>query len=102
MGGAFAGSQNGSPNMSVNVASGQVYIPGTQGTKQADSVGINDPRKNITITAADGTNPRIDLIVAKVQDSLYSGVTNAWSLVVVTGTPAGSPAAPTAPANSLT
>lgn len=102
MGGALAVTQNGSPNMSVNVASGQAYVPGTEGTKQGTYVCVNDATKNITITAADGTNPRIDLIVAKVQDTLYSGATNSWSLVVVTGTPAGSPAAPTAPANSVT
>lgn len=101
MGGALAVTQNGVPNMSVNVASGQAYIPGTEGTKQATYVVVNDASKNITISAADGSNPRIDLIVAKVQDSLYSGATNTWSLVTVTGTPSGTPAAPTAPANSI-
>lgn len=102
MGGSLAVTQNGSPNMSVNVASGQVYVPGTEGTKQGTYVCVNDATKNITITAADGSNPRIDIIVAKVQDTLYSGAVNSWSLVVVTGTPAGSPAVPTAPANSVT
>ena len=102
VGGNLAVTQNGAPNMSVNVASGQVYVPGTEGTKQATYSCINDATKNVTITAADGTNPRIDLIVAKVQDTLYSGAVNSWSIVVVTGTPAGSPAAPTAPANSVT
>lgn len=102
MGGTLAVTQNGAPNMSVNVASGQAYIPGTEGTKQATYVVVNDATKNVTITAADGSNPRIDIIVAKVQDSVYSGAVNSWSLVVVTGTPAGSPAVPTAPANSIT
>lgn len=94
--------QNGSPNMSVNVAPGQCFVPGTEGTKQGTYSCVNDANRNVTITAADGTNPRIDLIVARVQDTQYSGGTNTWSLAVVTGTPAGSPAAPTAPANSLT
>src|SRR6188768_1022185 len=60
-GGSLAVSQNGSPNMSVNVASGQVFVPGTEGTKQATYSCVNDATKNITITAADGTNPRIDI-----------------------------------------
>lgn len=101
MGGSLNVTQNGSPNMSVNVASGQAYVSGTEGTKQATYVCVNDATKNLTITAADGSNPRIDIIVAKVQDSLYSGAVNSWSLVVVAGTPAGSPAIPTAPANSV-
>ena len=101
MGGSLNVLQNGSPNMSVNVSSGQAYVPGTEGTKQATYVCVNDATKNLTITAADGTNPRIDIIVAKVQDTLYSGAVNSWSLAVVTGTPSGSPAIPTAPANSI-
>lgn len=101
IGGNLQVTQNGAPNMSVNVASGQIYIPGTEGSKQATYSCVNDATKNVTITAADGTNPRIDLIVAKVQDTLYSGAVNSWSIVVVTGTPAGSPAVPSQPANSI-
>jgi hypothetical protein len=101
MGGNLAVTQNGSPNMSVNVAAGHAYVPGTEGSKQGTYVVVNDASKNLTITAADGTNPRIDLIVAKVQDTLYSGAVNSWSLAVVAGTPAGSPAVPTQPANSI-
>lgn len=101
VGGNLQVTQNGSPNMSVNVASGQVYVPGTEGSKQATYSCINDATKNLTISAADGTNPRIDLVVAKVQDTLYSGGTDSWSLAVVTGTPAGSPSVPTQPANSV-
>jgi hypothetical protein len=102
LGGALAVTQNGTPNMSVNVASGQIFIPGTEGPTQGTYSCINDATKNVTIAAADPTNPRIDLIVAKVQDSFYSGGTNTFSIVAVTGTPAGSPTPPAAPANSLT
>jgi hypothetical protein len=101
-GGSLTVSQNGSPNMSVNVNSGFIYIPGTEGSKQGLYSCLNDASKNVTIAAADGSNPRIDLIVCKVQDTVYSGATNSWSIVAVTGTPAGSPVAPTAPANSIT
>jgi hypothetical protein len=99
--GQFAVTQNGTPNMTVNVASGVVFIPGTEGSKQGTYVAINDATVNKSITASDATLNRIDLVVAKVQDQVYSGATNSWSIAVVTGTAAGSPAAPTAPANSV-
>jgi hypothetical protein len=54
----------------------------------------------LTVAAADTTNPRIDLVVAWVNDT---GDDSASSYVeLVTGTPAATPAAPTAPGNSLT
>lgn len=98
----LAVTQNGTPNMSVNVAAGRVVIDGTENSLQGYYHCTNDATKNLVIAAADATNPRIDLVVAKVEDASYSGVTNAWSLAVVTGTPAASPAAPSAPANSIT
>lgn len=45
----------GSPDMTVAVASGTIYTLGTQKTVTSG---------NVTIAAADGTNPRFDLIVA--------------------------------------
>lgn len=93
--------QNGTPNMSVNVASGRASIAGSESTMQGSYVVLNDATKNLTIAAADPTNPRRDLIIAKVQDAAYSGATNAWSLAVVTGTPAASPSDPATPANSV-
>lgn len=100
--GDMAVSQNGTPNMSVNVAAGLIVIDGTQdATHQGSYVCLNDAVTNLTISAADPTNPRIDIVVAKVQDTQYSGATDAWSLAVVTGTPAPSPTPPAAPANSI-
>lgn len=100
-GGSLAVTQNGSPNMSVNVASGFVVIPGSENAKQGGYFAVNDATKNLTIAASDPSNPRIDVVCAKVQDSFYSGVTNSWSLAVVTGTPAASPAVPALPNNAL-
>jgi hypothetical protein len=91
----------GSPNMSVTVSAGALIIPGTENAFQGTYHCFNDASVTVTITAADTTNPRIDLIVGKVQDAFYSGATNAWSLVAVAGTPAGVPVAPAAPANSV-
>lgn len=96
----LAVTENGTPNMSVNVATGQVFIPGTEGTYQGVYIVENRGALNVAISPADATNARKDLIVAKVQDAVYSGATNAASIVVVTGTPAASPAEPTKPSNS--
>lgn len=99
--GDLAVTQNGTPNMTVNVAGGRVAIAGSEATYQGTYLCENRGTTNLVIAASDATNPRIDLVVAKVQDAGYSGATNAWSLAVVTGTPAASPAVPTAPANSM-
>lgn len=100
-GGAYAVTQNGSPNMSVNVATGVAWVPGSEVPKQAVYNCFSDTIVNKTIAASDPSLPRIDIVVLKVQDSFYSGGTNSWSIAVVTGTAAGSPAVPTAPANSI-
>jgi hypothetical protein len=93
--------QNGTPNMSVNVGAGHVWIDGTESATQGVYHGYNDATKNLVVAASDPTNPRKDLVVAKVQDAAYSGAVNAWTLAVVTGTPAASPAEPTVPANAV-
>lgn len=99
--GDLAVSQNGTPNMSVNVADGRAFIPGTEATYQGIYHLENRGTLNVAIAASDPTNPRWDLIVAKIQDAIYSGATNAASIVAVTGTPAASPADPTIPADCL-
>lgn len=97
----MAVTQNGTPNMSVNVAAGSVVIDGTESATQGFYHFMNDATLNVAIAASHATLPRIDLIVAKVQDAQYSGATNAGSIVAVTGTAAASPVAPSAPANSV-
>lgn len=98
----LAVSQNGTPNMTVNVAAGGAFIPGTQTATQGTYSAFSDATANLAIAASNPTNPRIDLVVFKVQDAAYSGGTNAASLAVVTGTPAASPVPPAAPNNSIT
>ncbi|HEY9474989.1 MAG TPA: hypothetical protein VIS06_14195 [Mycobacteriales bacterium] len=92
----------GTPDMSVNVAAGQVVVAGTESAGQGYYVVYNDATINLAVAASDPTNARIDLIVAKVQDQEYSGTVDAASIVVVTGTAAATPSAPTAPKNSIT
>lgn len=101
MGNVLQVTQTGSPSMAIIVKSGQAAIPGTEGAKQGMYSVLNDADLTISVTAAHATLNRIDLVCFKVEDTAYSGAVNASSLVVVAGTPASSPAAPTPPANSI-
>ena len=98
--GDWATTQNGTPNMSVNVAEGRGLVVGTEATYQGGYFCESQGVTNLAITAANATNPRIDLIVARVKDAAYSGAVNAFSLEVVTGTAAASPVAPATPVDS--
>jgi len=93
--------KSGTPDMSVDVAEGACMIAGDEATYQGSYFAENRGVTNLAISAADATNARKDLVVAKVEDSDYSGATDAWSLAVVTGTPAGSPSEPTVPDNAI-
>jgi hypothetical protein len=72
----------GSPNMTVAVAAGLVLIAGAL---------VVVASGNVTIGAADATNPRFDLVV----------VNNAGTKSVTAGTPAANPKAPDIPADSV-
>ena len=93
--------QNGTPNMSVNVSSGWAAIVGTYTTNMGTYVAYNDATQNLTITTANGSNPRIDLVCMTVSDSYYTGALNQVAFSVIAGTPAASPVAPTLPLNSI-
>lgn len=97
--GDLAVTQNGTPNMSVNVAAGRAIIRSTEASSLLAGAYtfLNDGTVNVTIAASDPTNPRIDLIVAQIRDSNYSGGATDARLAAVTGTPAGSPAVPAVP-----
>ena len=93
--------QNGTPNMSVNVAGGEFVIPQTIAANGGCYVGLQDAPVNLAVSASDPTNPRIDTVVATVYDSSYAGAANNWVLQVVTGTPAPSPVPAAIPASSI-
>jgi hypothetical protein len=83
-----------SPNMTVNIASGWAAVVATTANLGVYSF-YNDATVIQTISASDITSPRIDLIVATVNDAQYSGSLNSVVFAVVTGTPgAGQPATP--------
>lgn len=87
--------------MSVLVASGWAAIVGTTQPNMGTYVAYNDATATLTITAANSTNPRIDLVCVTVNDSYYSGSADNVVFQVIAGTPAGSPVAPATPANSI-
>ncbi len=74
----------GSPNMTVAVTSGTVQVVGASVVQAAVSSG------NVTITTANGANPRLDLIA----------VNSSGTKSVVTGTPAAAPVFAAIPASS--
>ena len=98
---SLAVTQNGTPNMSVNIAAGWAAIVGTSTTTQGTYVSYNDAVLNAAIATAPATNSRIDLVCLTVNDAYYSGSTNNIVVNVVTGTAAASPVAPATPANSI-
>jgi hypothetical protein len=86
--GDLAVTQNGTPNMTVNVAAGEIWVPGTAAPPtQGAYFCYNDATVSLAISAANATNPRIDKVCATVEDAAYSGSNNDWKLQVVTGTP---------------
>jgi len=99
--GGLTVAQNGTPNMSVNVAAGRAVVLGDDSGEQQLYHIWNDGTVNKMISAADPTNPRRDLVIAEVRDTLYGGAANDWRIRVVTGTPAGSPADPATPNNAI-
>jgi hypothetical protein len=89
-------------NMSVDVTSGRAFIQGTSISNQGNYLVRSDAVTNVGIAAASSSNPRIDLIVARVFDKQADGGSSySWTLQSVTGTPAASPVAPSVPPSSL-
>lgn len=98
---SLAVTQNGTPNMSVNIATGWAAIIGTTQTNMGVYVAYNDATVNAAIATAPATNTRIDIVCLTVNDAYYTGSTNNVVVNVVTGTAAASPVAPSTPANSI-
>lgn len=101
--GDFAVTQNGTPNMTVNVAPGMAFVRGTEDATYQGMYWVeNQATQNVSISAAHATLNRIDLLVLRIRDNAYStGPSNDATAFVVTGTPASSPSAPAAPPNSF-
>jgi len=87
--------------MTVSVASGWAAIVGTYQTNMGTYMAYNDAATTATITTADPSNPRIDLVCITVNDAAYTGSLNSVAINVVKGTAAGSPTVPSTPTNSI-
>jgi hypothetical protein len=87
-------------SMSVSVGTGWAAIVSSTSNAGVYTI-YNDGATTLTVAVADPTNPRIDRVVATVNDSFYSGALNNVVFSVIAGTPAGSPVAPATPSNSI-
>jgi len=87
--------------MNVSVAAGWAAILGTYQTNMGTYMAYNDAAATATITTADPSNPRIDLVCITVNDAAYSGSLNSVAINVVKGTAASSPTVPSTPTNSI-
>lgn len=92
---------NSPAGMTCIVADGWAAIVGTTQPDMGVYVAYNDAPVTLTITAANATNPRWDLVCATVNDSYYSGSADNVIYQVIAGTPASSPTVPSTPANSI-
>ena len=73
-------------SMSVNVATGEVIVPNST-SNGGMYYGLATSTTNVTIPAADPSNPRIDTICATVDDKYEGASLDDWKLQDITGTP---------------
>lgn len=85
--------------MEVTVAQGHFVVPNTSTPAAGAYVSTLSSAATLTLAAADPTNPRIDIVVAFVDDTGTSGSYGA--VAVITGTPGASPALPGTYQNSI-
>lgn len=87
-----------SPSLSVQVYPGSFIV-----TRPSNAVyqGYSSALVSVTTSNADPTNPRLDLIVARVEDAGVGDSFTRAQIQVITGVPAGAPTAPAAPAGSV-
>lgn len=92
---------NSPAGMSVRIASGWAAVIGTTVPSMGAYTIYNDATVVQTITTADPSLDRIDLVCATVRDAFYSGAFNDVIFQVIAGTPGVTPVAPALPDNSI-
>lgn len=92
----LAVSAQSSPNMTVKVAAGHIFVKGDERTGQGMYHCFNDADYNVTISAAPLSLSRTDIIVARVlEDAEDSSGQNEWELAAIAGSAGGGePATP--------
>lgn len=86
--------------MTVNVQPGSFVVPNSGTPTAGGYLSTLQSQATLTVQTADPSNPRIDIVVANVVDNGNS--TSFGEVQIITGVAAPSPAAPSAPANSIT
>jgi hypothetical protein len=105
----FPVTQTTTPSLGVLVGVGRAWLPGTNVTNlsgqtfstQGMYFVLNDANVTVTLSTANATNPRIDLIYVGALDSAYSGASDLIKIDKVTGTAAATPAVPALPKNAI-
>ena len=93
--------ENSPAAMSVIVARGGGYVQGDDVSDQGVYFVYNDGNKVVTVPAADASNPRKDIIVARIKDNTHGVAGDTWALELVAGTPSATPSEPALPASAL-
>ena len=89
-------------SMSVDVAAGRAFIAGDDQAFQGSYLIGNEAVVNLPIESADPADARIDRVVLQVRDPNAGGPAgDDVVLVVLTGTPAAAPVAPTTPDSAI-
>jgi hypothetical protein len=98
---SLAVTQSASPGMSVQVSDGWGAVVGNYTTNMGVYQFYNDAANTLSVTTANPSNPRIDLVCVTISDAYYTGASNTVQFQVIAGTPAVSPVVPTTPVMSL-
>jgi hypothetical protein len=107
--GAISGVRPGTPSTTVSVTGTTWSCAAHSGVLDVEASAAAGPYLYATdgsdtgsITAADGTNPRVDIIYVQVSDNVQdSSGSEGGTVGYLAGTPAATPVAPNAPARSL-
>lgn len=87
--------------MNVRVREGSVFILGDSRPAQGQYYGFNDAPEILPINASNATDPRKDLVIARVYDDNEDGSgRNEWVMEVIPGVPGLNPAEPALPATA--
>lgn len=85
--------------MSFTLNAGTVWVQGTAAANAGMYTATLDTTTTLIVPNGDPTNPRIDSVIAVLSDVGSSSSTDLFK--ILPGTPAGSPVAPTLPANAV-
>ena len=73
-------------SMAVSVAAGEVIPSGSSSATQSGYYCRVSSADSLSISASDPSNPRIDTVIAQVQDAAYTGASNAFAPAIISGT----------------